>query len=1187
MKKHRTPLSPIGLRKGICCSNDAYASQIETKRFAAEIMLQDGSFTLVDTMMSDPGCTYSNTDVIAAINNGRGWLNYRGEGWSYGWWATCTPLQTANLTSINNGQKFTFVTSIGCGVAMFTETDNANHNSFGEEWIEMGSLSVPKGAAAFIGPTSNTHTAYNNQIDKGIYIGMFQEGLETPGQALLRGKLHMYNIFGGSDAYVNYHYKIYCVLGDPSIHIWKDVPQTVNVNYPTAIPFGSNLVEFTVTNATSGLPVENATVCVTGTELFATGITGADGKAYLDIFDEIEETVNVTVRGGSVYPYLGTMLVIQPSGPYVISETYALNDASGGNGNGLMDYGESILMSITIKNVGTVQANNVNVTISTTDSYITISDNSNNFGNIAAGQSITGTNAYAFSVAGNLPDQHSVPISVTATSGTNTWNSNFSVTGNAPVLTMGAYSVSDPDGNNNGRLDPGETASIIAVLNNTGHSLSPSASAILSTTSPYITINNGNAALGQIAGGGSANVVFNINCSPSTPIGQSVDLVTTVAAGSYGFINTQQTPVGLILEDWELGNFSRFPWILSGNANWAVVTANQFEGVYTAISGSIEHSQTSEMSVTLQVNTAGTVSFYRKTSSEANYDFLRFYIDGAQQGQWSGTVAWGQVSYAVTPGTHTFKWTYSKDGSVTSGEDCAWVDYIVFPPSTIIAPEINVTPASFTKTVNQGGIANDILNIANIGTTPLNFTAQVDYTTQNKSQATVYPSNYSYATGSCTSSTKTQVSLVKAYPPTEAGWMKFDVSSIPDGATINSVEFHGFVNANNFPYWSITPVTNNPETASPSVLYADINAEANTGFYLYRNETGTITNDWKTYMLGGNVNADLEAALAQNWFAIGIMDRDNGTYFISFDGWNETNIPYLVIDYTLIPTETWLNINGGTAVVGSVTEGSNQNINVSCDAGSYPVGTYQANIKITSNDQDESQVMIPCTMIISSGLNVSLKVMLEGPFSGTSMGTAINAILPLSQPYNAAPWNYNGTESVAAMPANVVDWVLVEMRDANSAANATSATRIAQMAALLLTNGNIVATDGISPLLLTNSVSNGLFVVIHHRNHLAILSANAVTISGENYTYDFTTSLGQAYGANPQKELTDGYYGMWGGNANGNGTIGMDDLDPAWKTNTGKTGYYPADLNFDRQVNNRDKDIYWFPNVGKGTNVPL
>ncbi|MBM3435468.1 MAG: hypothetical protein FJY07_04520, partial [Bacteroidetes bacterium] len=314
-------------------------------------MRDDGGFTSVDTMMSDPGCTYSVTDVVNAVNAGRSFLNYRGEGWSTGWWATCTPMTTSNVTSLNNGEKFTFVTSIGCGVAMFTSSSSGN--CFGEEWLELGTLASPKGAVAFVGPTSNTHTAYNNNIDRGIYVGMFQEGLETPGQALLRGKLYMFNVFGGSDTWVEYHYRVYTVLGDPSIHIWKEVPRAVTVSYPSTIPFGSNLVEFTVTYTSTGLPVPNATVCVSGDAIFATAVTGADGKAYLDIFYEVQEALDVTVRGGDVIPYVGVLNVVQPTGPYVIRESYTLNDASGGNGNGLLDFGESPMMSLTVKNVGT------------------------------------------------------------------------------------------------------------------------------------------------------------------------------------------------------------------------------------------------------------------------------------------------------------------------------------------------------------------------------------------------------------------------------------------------------------------------------------------------------------------------------------------------------------------------------------------------------------------------------------------------------------------------------------------------------------------------------------------------------------------------------------------------------------------------------------------------------------------
>ena len=539
MKYEKTPYttSTDWFKKGTVCSNNAYASQVETKRSAANVMLQDGGFTSVDTMMSDPGCHYSTTDVMNAINNGRSWLNYRGEGWYDGWHANCTPFYTSNVTTLTNGQKFTFVTSIGCGVANFTVSGG---NCFGEEWMEMGNLSVPKGAASFIGPTSNTHTAYNNQIDKGIYIGMFQEGLETPGQGLLRGKLNMYNVFG-SDPYVEYHYKIYCVLGDPSIHIWKDIPKAVTVNYIPTIPFGSNLVEFTVTHTATGLPVSNALVCLTGTGIFVTGNTDATGKAYLDIFSETQETLNVTVRGGNVIPYTGILNVVQPTGPYVIRETYTLNDIAGGNGNSQMDYSESILMSLTVKNVGTLQANSVVVTLSSTDPYITLTDNVHNFGNILAGQAITATNAFAFNSAGNLPDMHNVVVNVAAVSGATTWNSNLTIAGFAPVLTMGNLIISDPGGNNNSRLDPGETVNISAPVINSGHSTSPSVTVGLTSASPYITINSGTSVLGQIAASGQANAVFSITCSPSTPIGQSVDLITIqLSAGSYGFIHTQQ-----------------------------------------------------------------------------------------------------------------------------------------------------------------------------------------------------------------------------------------------------------------------------------------------------------------------------------------------------------------------------------------------------------------------------------------------------------------------------------------------------------------------------------------------------------------------------------------------------------------------------------------------------------------------
>lgn len=82
-------------------------------------------------------------------------------------------------------------------------------------------------------------------------------------------------------------------------------------------------------------------------------------------------------------------------------------------------------------------------------------------------------------------------------------------------------------------------------------------------------------------------------------------------------------------------------------------------------------------------------------------------------------------------------------------------------------------------------------------------------------------------------------------------------------------------------------------------------------------------------------------------------------------------------------------------------------------------------------------------------IKLDIKVFLEGPFAGSDMQTKLNneELIPLNQPYNIALWNYPGSESVLAIPNNdVVDWILVELRNATDAASATPSTIISQQA---------------------------------------------------------------------------------------------------------------------------------------------
>ncbi|MBM3436046.1 MAG: T9SS type A sorting domain-containing protein, partial [Bacteroidetes bacterium] len=118
---------------------------------------------------------------------------------------------------------------------------------------------------------------------------------------------------------------------------------------------------------------------------------------------------------------------------------------------------------------------------------------------------------------------------------------------------------------------------------------------------------------------------------------------------------------------------------------------------YCVKSGDINDNQNTWLSLEYDIFGNDSISFWYKVSSEGSYDYLRFYIDGNELSSWSGDVAWQRIAFPVTAGTHIFKWQYDKDYSVSSGSDCAWVDFVVLP-----APPMTTAYAGSDATICEG-----------------------------------------------------------------------------------------------------------------------------------------------------------------------------------------------------------------------------------------------------------------------------------------------------------------------------------------------------------------------------------------------------------------------------------------------------------------------------------------------------
>jgi hypothetical protein len=230
---------------------------------------------------------------------------------------------------------------------------------------------------------------------------------------------------------------------------------------------------------------------------------------------------------------------------------------------------------------------------------------------------------------------------------------------------------------------------------------------------------------------------------------------------------------------------------------------------------------------------------------------------------------------------------------------------------------------------------------------------------------------------------------------------------------------------------------------------------------------------------------------------------------------------------------------------------------------------------------------------------VDLTAYLQGPYNTTThqMNTTINGFLPLSQPFgsnSAAMWYYTGTESVGAIPnADIVDWVQVELRHATTPANATSGTIIGRAAGFLTKTGAIVALDGTSKLKVdaVNPFNDNLYLVVFQRNHLGIMSNNAVVDGNSDgaMDYNYSTNSTQVYGGTAgYKLLETGVWGMVAADGTGDGNVYLTDYTTNWTPQYGsENGYYSADYNLDGSVYLTDFTTVWTPNYGIEGPIPL
>jgi Peptidase family C25/Peptidase family C25, C terminal ig-like domain/Propeptide_C25/FlgD Ig-like domain len=548
-------------------------------------------------------------------------------------------------------------------------------------------------------------------LSRNFVDGIFGEGIYNIGDANTYSHEAAAGLIDGDDLM-----KLVCygtnLFGDPSLDIWTAEPEDIIATLPLFVPLGANQISIQ-TNVTG------ARVAILQDDiLLGRGLTSESGILNLELDSLVTNYANIDV---SIikhnYNRYEAEIEVATNQPYVVYHSHNLEELSG-NGDGAADYGETIMLDMELRNIGIEDASNTTVYLTTDDEYITIIDGEESIGYFPAEAIIEILDAVSFSIDDNVPDQHAAAFMVTVIEDSqDEWVSFFEIVINAPALQFGGISIDDSiEGNDNGILEPGETAALILEIVNSGHSNSPFASLELTTNNPDLIITEDSVDLGIIAADSSGTGIFTVTAGDEIEIGTPAGLTLLCQADNYSFEEEISESVGLIIEDFESGNFSTYEWELGGDEAWTIETSTVFEGTYSIRSGAMGNLESSTLTLYAAVRYNSEISFMYQVSSDANNDWFFFRIDGVEQFSASGEVEWSEARVPISRGVHILEWSYSKNGNVASGEDCAWLDYIILPQfRTPEAPALSLEADEIQITVEEHDTETSLFNISNAG----------------------------------------------------------------------------------------------------------------------------------------------------------------------------------------------------------------------------------------------------------------------------------------------------------------------------------------------------------------------------------------------------------------------------------------------------------------------------------------
>lgn len=518
---------------GVVCADQTEPSQRTTKLYVRNIMLNNGGFAQVDTLFEDGQAS----QLVNWMSSGRSFLNYRGSGWSNGW--AGVGMYVGDVFDLTNHYKLPVVTGIGCGVAKFDEASAC----FGEAWMAAGTVNNPTGAVAFIGPTWNTHTLYNNVLDQKLYSALWTDSIRTIGPAFVTAKMGTYANYApyiavnsAVEEVVRTLFGQYTLLSDPELLTRAAPPLIVNIDCPDSVSLGESVLNITVLDNLNN-PVPGAQVCayIAG-QVQSADYTGVAGTVPLTINPQnLPGELTITVSGLDIATVVRTIPLYTP-GQFVSHTECAFRESI--PGDSLIAPGETIILSDRAKNYGTQITSGVWCILTSTIPALSIAADSVFFGDFQPGEEKWGGGDFTFTLPVNYAPS-TLPLKITYHDASgNSWYSDLFMEVHHSSLTLYSYTI---DPGPDGLLERGGTAEIDVILKNLGDLPAYQTISQLVCLEPEVIVTQSGYNFGNILPGASglnASNPYEFLVSNNCPMNMSAHFLLLITSGASGFTTT-------------------------------------------------------------------------------------------------------------------------------------------------------------------------------------------------------------------------------------------------------------------------------------------------------------------------------------------------------------------------------------------------------------------------------------------------------------------------------------------------------------------------------------------------------------------------------------------------------------------------------------------------------------------------